>query len=84
MTRFRFSCGSAFTSPPCQVSGFGTMLCTPLLGAVSDEYGRKPLIILTFAVSALPFGKGIRHKYLQNAWQNEAELNCLRNLVQKV
>eukprot|EP00249_Psilotum_nudum_P016571 c25887_g1_i2 orf=521-1996(+) len=37
------------------VSGFGTIISTPLVGQLSDEYGRKPLLLVSFALSIIPF-----------------------------
>ncbi|EFJ30615.1 hypothetical protein SELMODRAFT_169638 [Selaginella moellendorffii] len=36
------------------VAGIGTMLVTPILGELSDEYGRKPLLMIPFSAAVLP------------------------------
>uniref|UniRef100_A0A0C9QTW5 TSA: Wollemia nobilis Ref_Wollemi_Transcript_9975_1906 transcribed RNA sequence n=1 Tax=Wollemia nobilis TaxID=56998 RepID=A0A0C9QTW5_9CONI len=36
------------------ISGIGTMLVTPIIGDLSDEYGRKPLLMIPMTVSIIP------------------------------
>ncbi|KAJ7538828.1 hypothetical protein O6H91_11G064600 [Diphasiastrum complanatum] len=36
------------------VSGIGTMVVTPILGYLSDEYGRKPLLMVPLVAAVLP------------------------------
>ncbi|EFJ33355.1 hypothetical protein SELMODRAFT_167756 [Selaginella moellendorffii] len=36
------------------IAGIGTMLVTPILGELSDEYGRKPLLMIPFSAAVLP------------------------------
>eukprot|EP00897_Mesotaenium_endlicherianum_P010622 jgi/Mesen1/9589/ME000657S08872 len=38
------------------VGGIGTMLFTPWVGGLSDVYGRKPFILLSFLACTLPYG----------------------------
>lgn len=37
------------------VVGIGKIITLPLIGQLSDEYGRKPLILLTLSASIVPF-----------------------------
>ncbi|GAQ85401.1 major facilitator superfamily protein [Klebsormidium nitens] len=37
------------------ISGIGTMVLTPIIGAYSDDYGRKWLLLLCWSTSVLPF-----------------------------
>ncbi|XP_019237293.1 PREDICTED: hippocampus abundant transcript-like protein 1 isoform X2 [Nicotiana attenuata] len=39
-----------------QVVGIFKMLVLPILGQLSDEYGRKPLLLLTISTTIIPFG----------------------------
>ncbi|KAH9317387.1 hypothetical protein KI387_019156 [Taxus chinensis] len=38
------------------ISGIGTMLVTPIIGDLSDEYGRKPLLMVPMTAAVIPLG----------------------------
>ncbi|CAN4114394.1 unnamed protein product [Withania somnifera] len=38
------------------VTGIFKMIVLPILGQLSDEYGRKPLLLLTLSTTIIPFG----------------------------
>ncbi len=39
-----------------QSVGIGAMAMTPIIGSLSDNYGRKPLLTITCAANILPLG----------------------------
>ncbi|GLJ55560.1 hypothetical protein SUGI_1193260 [Cryptomeria japonica] len=38
------------------ISGIGTVLVTPIIGDLSDEYGRKPLLMIPMTAAVIPLG----------------------------
>jgi MFS family permease len=40
-----------------QVSGLGALVLTPVVGNLSDRYGRKALLALPATASIVPLGK---------------------------
>eukprot|EP00897_Mesotaenium_endlicherianum_P010873 jgi/Mesen1/9814/ME000007S09872 len=42
------------------VSAVGAMFLTPWLGGLSDRHGRKPFLLLCFALNVAPFGEPAR------------------------
>jgi len=51
-------CGQAIYLTGLQqtISGIGTMLVTPIIGDLSDHYGRKALLMVPMTVAVLPLG----------------------------
>ena len=43
-----------------QIVGIFKMVVLPLLGQLSDEHGRKPLLLITLSTTIIPFGMLIR------------------------
>jgi len=39
-----------------QMAGVGSVVMTPLIGNLSDRYGRKALITLPLTLSVIPYG----------------------------
>lgn len=39
-----------------QVTGVGALIVTPLVGNLSDKYGRKALLMLPTTITVLPLG----------------------------
>lgn len=39
-----------------QITGVGTVLMLPLIGSLSDVYGRKALLTLPMTISIIPLG----------------------------
>lgn len=39
-----------------QMAGVGSVVMTPLIGNLSDRYGRKTLITLPLTLSVIPYG----------------------------
>lgn len=50
--------------PLLQVIGLGTVIMTPLIGNLSDEYGRKSLLTLPMVASIIPLGTYLPCTYL--------------------
>ncbi|GLJ21462.1 hypothetical protein SUGI_0395920 [Cryptomeria japonica] len=38
------------------ISGIGTVLVTPIIGDLSDEYGWKPLLMILMTTAVIPLG----------------------------
>ena len=41
----------------CQVGAFGTVFVTPWLGSLSDQYGRRPFLMMLMFIYAVPSGE---------------------------
>jgi MFS family permease len=42
---------------PLQITGLGALVVTPVVGNLSDRYGRKALLALPATLSIVPLGK---------------------------
>lgn len=47
-----------------QLVGMFKMVVLPLLGQLADEYGRKPMLLLTLSTLIFPFGNTYTIRYI--------------------
>jgi MFS family permease len=52
-----------------QVTGLGALIVTPLVGNLSDKYGRKALLTLPTTITILPLGTAGKNYVLSDFWQ---------------